>query len=522
MRVTLVYRGRYHIRQALELETLVPLLRLHGHNVKFVYDPDTFGVTDNVIQAPWLARIFSSREQIATNITKNDPEVVIFSVLPSTYKWSKQVAIIVKEHIPAPIVFFGLFPSLVPERVMQDAFVDYVIRGEAENIITSLLEAISDNKKPSETGNLWYRQGDKVQYTYQAPFVNLDTLPVPDKELFYPYVSHSYSYTTFVSRGCSYNCTYCEETCMKRIFGPKYFRRKSVDTVIKELTIAKKRYGFREVIFKDSYLSGNKKWLTELMRQYCEDICVPFKCFCTTHGFDEETAKLLKGGGCYCVEFGLQTWNENIRQDILRRKENNKDVCYALECCAKHKLWYDVDHMFNLPYETRQDHIDGAFCYHKLRYLNRVKVHHLLYYPTAEIVSHGIASKKLTIDAQENLVDGYESDFYDQQDNNNEDRILVSAYGTLYKILPIMPDSLLHWFTKRNHIKLLRRIPSPILAILQTLVAVRGKDLRFKAYLCFYPRKVVASFKRSLGQYLLNLFSIKNRTIKKVTTDENY
>jgi len=278
----------------------------------------------------------------------------------------------------------------------------------------------------------------------------------------------------------------------------------------------------REVIFKDSYLSGNKKWLTELMGRYHEEISAPFKCFCTIHGFDEETAKLLKEGGCYCIEFGLQTWNEKIRRDVLNRKETNQDVFRVFECCENHKLWYDVDHMFNLPYETRNDHIDGAFYYHRLRYLNRVKVHHLLYYPTAEIVRYGIADKKLTSDAQKKLVDGCENDFYDQQYDNDEDRMLVSAYGTLYKILPILPVFLLRWFTNGNHIKLLRRIPSPVLVVLQAFVAVRSRDIRFRAYLRAYPRKVVVSFLRSLRHWLVNLFSIKKRASNKTVINENY
>jgi radical SAM superfamily enzyme YgiQ (UPF0313 family) len=514
MRVALVYRGRYHIRQAMDLEILAPLLRQERHRVDFVYDSNTFGVTDNVIQMPRLARVFSSTARVLKRITTSKPEVVVFSVLPSTYKWSQQVASKLKDRTSVPIVFLGLFPSLVPEQAARDAFVDYVIQGEAENAINPLLEAIAGRKDPAEVGNLWYRQENQIKFTHQAPFADLDSLPIPDKELFSPYVSHCYSYATFVSRGCTYNCTYCEESCLKKAFGPRYFRRKSVDSVISELVMAKKRYGFREVIFKDSYLSGNKKWLADLMRQYREKIGVPFKCFCTIIGFDNETARLLKEGGCYCIEFGLQTWNEQIRRDILRRKENNEDVFKAFKYCAEQRLWYDVDHMFDLPYEQPQDHLNGTLCYRQLKYLNRVKVHRLVYYPTAEIVDHGLASRKLAAEAQERLMEGSESDFYDQQDDNRENEALVSGYATLYKILPLMPDSLLRWFVRGDRIRLLRLLPSPILVLLQLMVALRSGDLRFWAYLGFYPRKVAISVKDSLLYRLANLISKDHHAAK--------
>jgi len=521
VRITVVYRGRYYVRQALDIEHLVPLLRQYGHHVRFVYDLDTFGVTDNVIQLPRLARALSCEQRTAAEVIKTKPAMVVFSVLPSTYKWAQEVAKTLKDSTSAAIVFAGLFPSLVPERVMQDSFVDYVIQGEVEDVICSLAETISGEKGPVETGNLWYRENGEIRYTYQASPVNLDTLPMPDKELFRPYISHSYSYTTFVSRGCTYNCTYCEETCMKRIFGARYFRRKSVDTVIKELVRAKRRYGFKEVIFKDSYLSGNRKWLAELMRRYRAEVGVPFKCFCTIWGFDEQTARLLKTGGCYCIEFGLQSWNETIRRDILKRKETNRDVFKAFECCATEGLWYDVDHMFNLPYETEQDHIDGAFFYHGLRYLNRVKVHHLLYYPTAEIVAHGIAAKKLNSDAEEQLLNGCASDFYDQQDSNSEDRMLVSAYGALYKVLPIVPLWLLRRLLKGRRIMLLRRIPRPVLAFLQALAAARSRDLRFRAYLSSYPRKVAFGVRAGAGQCVARLLSLRTRPAEKVAINDS-
>ena len=50
MNVVLAYRGRYQVREALDLETLAAVLRNGGHDVSLVYDADVFGVTDNVLQ----------------------------------------------------------------------------------------------------------------------------------------------------------------------------------------------------------------------------------------------------------------------------------------------------------------------------------------------------------------------------------------------------------------------------------------------------------------------------------------
>ena len=359
MNVVLVYRGRYLIREALDLEPLANVLRGAGHRLSFVYEPDTFGVSDNVFQLPALARLLADDRRTVARILDARPDVVLFSVLSSTYAWCRQIATAVKaadrpswpvvagkDASPAlPIVFFGLHPSLVPERVMRDPCVDYVIAGEVEGVIQPLLEAVSTGQEVSAAGNLWYRDGGSARFTHRAELVDLDALPLPDKELFAPYVSHHYSYSAMVSRGCPYRCTFCEETCSKKLYGGRYFRRKAVDTVLRELVAGKRRYRYREVIFKDSYLSGDRKWLRGLMDGYRREIGVPFKCFCTISSFDEETARLLKEGGCYCIEFGLQTWNDRLRREVLDRRETSEDALRAFAECDRAGLWYDGHHL---------------------------------------------------------------------------------------------------------------------------------------------------------------------------------
>ena len=491
MHVALVYRGRYHVRQALDLETLAAVLRKGGHGVSFIYDSDTFGVSDNVLQIPWLARRLSSPEKVARRIAAAEPDVVLFSVLPAAYPWAQAVAPLVKSARPVPIIFTGLHPSLVPERVMRDTFVDYVIRDETENVILPLLEAISGRGDPARIGNLWFRKDGQARFTFPAEPVDLDALPLPDKDLFRPYVSHAYSYTSMVSRGCPYQCTFCEETCARKVHGPKYFRRKTVESVMRELAEGKRRYGFREVIFKDSYLSGDKEWLRELMRRYKAEIGVPFKCFCTIKSFDAETARLLKDGGCYNVEFGLQTWNDRIRHDILNRFETSDEARIAFAACADAGLWYDVDHMFNLPTETIEDHAQGAREYRKLRRLNRIKVHYLVYLPTAEIVEHALRAGIVPPDVRQKLEDGWESDFYDPKSGGTARDLSARDYAALYKLLPALPGWKFEWLMRGRRVRLLRCIPKPLMALFQGLLALRSRDLRFAAYLRMYPVKIM-------------------------------
>jgi Radical SAM superfamily len=491
MRVALVYRGRYHVRQALDLETLAPVIRSGGHTAELVYDSNVFGVTDNVLQIPWLARRLSSPKKSARRLLSRKPDVAIFMVLPNTYGWARETAELLKKDSSIPTIFIGLHPTLAPERVMKDAFVDFVVQGETEDVILPLLKAIEERAEVDRVGNLWHRRNGEATFTHKAPLTNLDALPLPDKALFHPYIKQTYSYSAMVSRGCPFACSFCEETCHKQILGAGYFRRKTVDTVMDELLAARKQWKFREVIFKDSYLSGDRKWLGALMERYRREIGVPFKCFCTVKGFDEETARLLKDGGCYNIEFGLQTWNESIRADVLHRAETNDEARHAFGLCAKTGLWYDVDHMFDLPGELIEDHALGAQEYRALKRLNRVKVHRLVYLPSADILKSAQQGNLVPADFQTQLEDGLTTDFYDAPIGDPGARRAVAGYAALYKLLPAMPRWLVGWFTKKHRARFLRWIPSPIMAFLQGLIALRSRDLRFATYVRFYPGKVL-------------------------------
>lgn len=499
MRITLVYRGRYHVREALDLETLAPLVRRAGHELTFVHDPDLFGVTDNVLQAPALAERLSDEAGVVERIVGSDPDAVLFSVLPSTFAWCGRVAAEVRERTGAPNVFFGLHPSLTPRRALADPGADYVVEGEIEGVALDLLGAVEGGQGFDEVGNLWRRGRDGApQFTFRAPLVDLDALPLPDKDLFAPGVDHHYSYAAMVSRGCPFQCTFCEETCSKQLYSGRYFRRKRVDTVMRELAEGRRRYHFREVIFKDSYLSGEKAWLRELMDRYRREIRVPFKCFCTLTGFDEETARLLKKGGCYSIEFGLQTWNDRLRREVLGRRETAADAFRALAHCDRHRLWYDIDHMFNLPTETPEDHALGVACYGRLKFLGRVKVHYLVYLPGAPIVEHALAAGDLPSDAARHIEDGLETDFYDPADDGDPARRrLVAGYATLYKLLPMLPEAAVRRLHRPGRLERLGRLPKTVVALLQGLNALRCGDLRFLAYLQTYPRKVLAALARA-------------------------
>jgi anaerobic magnesium-protoporphyrin IX monomethyl ester cyclase len=137
--------------------------------------------------------------------------------------------------------------------------------------------------------------------------------------------------------------------------------------------------------------------------------------------------------------------------------------------------------------------VDGLGFYRRLRFLNRIKVHHLVYLPTAGIIDHGLAAGTLCADIRERLANGFEGDFYDAGTARDPQREDVAGFAALYKLLPLIPAPLVDALVQGHRVRLLRRVPAPAMAALQGLAALRSGDLRFAAYLSLYPAKVAAA-----------------------------
>jgi hypothetical protein len=383
--------------------------------------------------------------------------------------------------------------TLVPEFVMQEGAVDFLIVGEGEEAFVELLEALEGVNRLEKIKNLCFKKdGVVVRNPLRPPTFELDRLPFPDKELFEGEINYKDDYLIMTSRGCVYNCSYCCETHYNKLYDRKFFRRRSVESVLNELTTMKTRYCFREVMFNDSIFFTDISWLRTLLHQYRMKIGVPFRCFGRVNAFNEEVAELLKWGGCYAIEFGIQTLNESLRKGILNRPERNQDSMNAFEICDSYGIRYDLDHMFGLPEEQEEDHIFASQVYGNLRYLNRIKCHNLNYFPMLPITA--LANEKGILSSADvlGICAGEEGGDFFHKDSvrDHERRKSNQSYQTLFKFLPLLRPRQISFLLTHNLVRKLYLMPKPVVIFLQILVAIRGGDYRFLLYTKYYYLRI--------------------------------
>jgi radical SAM superfamily enzyme YgiQ (UPF0313 family) len=265
-------------------------------------------------------------------------------------------------------------------------------------------------------------------------------------------------------------------------FGAKYFRRRSPENVITELKIAKEKYAVKEVIFKDSIFGYDKEWLRYFLTEYRKVIGVPYKCFGKVSVFDEEIVEMLKSSQCYCVEFGVQTFNESLKEDILLRKERTESLLKVFEICEQAHLFYDADHIFGIPGERVEDHIQAAKIYAQRKYLNRIKPHNLVFYAKAKIYKH--APDDIQSDSRKN------QDFFSNTAGDSNMVFANKCFQKYFKILPLLSPGINAHIQKGDNWRVFRFIPNIFIFILMLINSIKNGDKRFFVYGKYYPKKI--------------------------------
>jgi len=483
MNVSFVHFGREH----LGLEYLSAHLKNSGHEVKLFCDPGLFSREDNVFYAPFLEGAFK-KKNIAKQVIESNPGLVCFSAYTTTFPWAKNIARKIKDALKAPIVFGGMHASLVPEKVLENDFIDYVIVGEGEQALLELVRSLGRKDSLSRIRNLCFKEKNKiVRNALRPPLDNLDELPLPDKRLFEKYVNFKDDYMIMTSRGCAFSCSYCCESHFNRIYNGSYFRRRSVANVINELKLMKARYHFKEVMFFDSILFTDKPWLKELCSCYRKEINVPFRCTGHINFLDREAGEILKDAGCYCIDFGVQTFNERIRRSILDRLETNEQIRKALSICDELKIKYDLDLMFGLPEAKLKDYLLAVDFVKRSKSLNRLKCYYLSYFPGTPIIEK---SKQLGL-LDEHDISGINEGkigdwFHVDSVKAAEDKILSETFTKIYKVYPLIPGFIRGKIAGGRMYKYFRFMPNFLVIAMQLLIAAKNNDYCFKIYINNY------------------------------------
>lgn len=457
----------------LGVEYLSSALKGRGHRVDLVFNPQQFNKA--YARIGFLARLFDWEELNLRELEKINPDMVGFSCVTANYQWAVSFARKVKERLKKPIIFGGVHPTLKPELVMENPWIDMACVGEGEEALPELLDSIERGENRTDVKNIWFRRGGGVVKNEPRPLEeDIDKYEM-DRKLFFDKLPANYRKSAYyiASRGCPYNCAFCGNEQKRKIYlhKGKFLRRKSVGRALRELEDLK-ALGAGRVLFVDDVLTTDKKWFAEFMEGYGEKIKLPFTCFIHPRGFDEETARLLAKGGCKLIWYGVQSGSEKVRREILNRNETNGEIKRAAEICRRFNLKYMVDHIFDIPFDD--DITESIRLYNEIR-PHMLNCYNLLYFPSARIIDHALRAKMLTADDVKRIDEGADVGYQTGICfGRAEGRSNYGKYALFLTLIPLMPRALVGALARRPRaLNLFGRLPLFTVPLVKTALNFR-------------------------------------------------
>lgn len=258
----------------------------------------------------------------------------------------------------------GPHPSAAPSD-MRTRFpeIDLFMRGECELTFPALLDAIQsaggvpDQRVLDSIPGLYHHATPSPDGIPCAITGDLDALGAPDWDqispLDYP-IAPQGTFTkrlpvapVIITRGCPYPCTFCAG----RLISGQRIRSRSVDHVIDELAMLKRRFGIREFHIQDD----NFTFYREYVLEFCEklersslDLIWACPNGIRLDSLDEEVLGAMERAGCYSVAVGIESGSQRIL-DLMCKQTSLNDLIMKVRLIRRKTSW-NITGFFILGY----------------------------------------------------------------------------------------------------------------------------------------------------------------------------
>ena len=319
--------------------------------------------------------IFNKYEEIVEKeILAFLPDIVGFSSYDMNYYFIIECATFIKNiHPRVKTIVGGHHASSVPEDFMPYDSIDYVCIGEGEYVLKELIDALSKGISVGTIRGLCSRglEGNIIYNRAKNLIEDLDKLPFIDRSIVHAQQQEMDYLPMFVGKGCPFNCTYCANESMKKLYPNQnsYVRHRSPQKIIEEITQCKKIYKFNYVHFYDDIFAMDIKWLQNFCELYRSRFPhIPFYCLLRPEiAASEKHVKLLAQSGCQNILIGVESGSQKYRQDMLGRRMTNKTILKGTTLVKKYKMKVSIFMMVGLPGETFLDMIKSLWINLRIR-----------------------------------------------------------------------------------------------------------------------------------------------------------
>lgn len=232
------------------------------------------------------------------------------------------------------VVMGGFHVSFNPDEAKEHC--DAIFIGEAENTWQDMLRD--------------YRRGRLKDIYKSDKFHNLKNLPLPRYDLLELRKYKVKFLPVQTSRGCPFVCNFCE---VSHMYGNSY-RFRPHDEVIDEI----KASGLKHVQFIDDNFAANREYTLGLLERL-RHLNIKWTCLWTIrNSSDAELVARAKKSGCYHINMGIESVNEESIKDMGKRQNMVSEYKRSLNLLNKEKMFYSLNFIFGWDSDERTTFAD--------------------------------------------------------------------------------------------------------------------------------------------------------------------
>jgi radical SAM superfamily enzyme YgiQ (UPF0313 family) len=295
--------------------------------------------------------VYEDDARFVRYLKEYNPQILGFTAMTSSMLHDLvHLGPIIKKVLPnVTLIVGGVHPTIEPDSVLNEPYVDYIMRGEGEEAFLEFCDVFDKNPKK-------LKKLKNINKNPLRPFIDLDKLKTPNYGLVEMKKYRQFFIGT--SRGCPGNCSFCYNVGMWGKEGYPCVRILSVENAKKVFREFIEKYGVKDFTIMD------ENFIT--FKDRCIEICkflekkykgkINFLIFGRADFIkrNEEALEYLKRAGCHSIQMGSESGSQRIL-DILNKNIDVKTQGEVFDICRKHKIWSDASFMLGLPTETLEE-----------------------------------------------------------------------------------------------------------------------------------------------------------------------
>ncbi len=266
--------------------------------------------------------------RIATQKEENaffDSQFDVIGITASAQTFSEALEHTLKigaQHPDTIIVLGGSYVSTLKAEILEKHPFHYAIFGEGEEAFVGLIECIEGKRAFQDVDGLIYRDGNKVvENSRRRVIPELDSIPFPAYDLFK--MDRYGQHRMITSRGCPYQCVFCNS---HSIWTNKW-RKRTAKNILDEIDLLAKSFDMKSFIFNDDSFNIDLKRVEEVCDALIEKKTgIIWTTSIRVDRITKTVAEKLKEAGCYVVNIGIESANNDVLKRI--KKSNTKEKIY--------------------------------------------------------------------------------------------------------------------------------------------------------------------------------------------------